>query len=153
MINLEIKNLDKLQDSFKKYPAIAERWIQRAIEESIAEIQKNAIRGVVPWRIGRLLQSFGEGIKYGRLWGKIGPTVNYALFVHEGTRPHVIEAKNKKVLANKKAGLIFGRRVNHPGTKPNRFMNRIAEKSSPAIQKHFSLALDKIVDEIANQTK
>lgn len=121
MIELEIKNLDKLQDSLKKYPAIAERWLQRAIEASIAEIQKNVTRGVVPWRTGRLLQSFGEGIRIGRLWGKIGPTVNYAIFVHEGTR-HI---------------------------KPNRFMNRIAEKSSPAIQKHFSLALDKIVEEIA----
>ncbi|MFA5128569.1 MAG: HK97 gp10 family phage protein [Patescibacteria group bacterium] len=122
MIELEIKNLDKLQDSLKKYPVIAERWLQRAIEASIAEIQKNATRGVLPWRTGRLAQSFGEGIRLGRLWGKIGPTVNYAIFVHEGTRR---------------------------GIKPNRFMNRIAEKASPAIQKHFSLALDKIVEEVA----
>ncbi len=122
MIEISITNLDKLQDSLKKYPVIAERWLQRAIEASIAEIQKNATRGVLPWRTGRLAQSFGEGIRYGRLWGKIGPTVNYAIFVHEGTSR---------------------------GIKPNRFMARIAEKANPAIQKHFNISLEKIVEEIA----
>lgn len=153
MIELKIENLDKLLNALKQYPLISERWIQKAIEAAIAEIQKASIKGVLPWKSGRLAQSFGEGIRFGRLWGKIGPTVNYAVMVHEGTRPHIIEAKNKKVLADKKAGLIFGRVVHHPGTKPNRFMERIAEKASPAIQKHFTLALDKIVNEIAAQAK
>lgn len=125
MVEIQIDGLKELQGSLKQFPTISERWIQRAIEASIAEIQKGATKGVVPWRTGRLLHSFGEGIKYGRLWGKIGPTVNYAIFVHEGTQ----------------------------FMKPNRFMNRIAEKANPAIQKHFSLALENVVNEIASLSK
>jgi HK97 gp10 family phage protein len=38
--------------------------------------------------------------------------------VEYGTKPHVITVKKKQVLANKKTGQVFGKRVNHPGTKP-----------------------------------
>lgn len=43
------------------------------------------------------------------------------LWLEEGTKPHVIEAKNASVLAfywPKIAGMFFGPRVNHPGTQP-----------------------------------
>jgi len=67
----------------------------------------------------------------GRLsWGiKIFPTsigfskyllydnVEYAEAIEFGTDPHVIKIKNKKVLANKKKGIIFGKQVMHPGTE------------------------------------
>jgi len=39
-------------------------------------------------------------------------------YIEEDTKPHVIEAKNKKSLAFKVKGqLIFAKKVNHPGTK------------------------------------
>lgn len=55
---------------------------------------------------------------------KIGNTaqVKYAKFVHFGTKPYVIKPKNKKALANKKAGIIFGKKVNHPGIKANPYL-------------------------------
>lgn len=46
----------------------------------------------------------------------------YAKFVHDGTRPHIIKAKNKKVLANKRAGVVFGKKVKHPGNKANPYL-------------------------------
>jgi len=48
--------------------------------------------------------------------------VTYGIDVEFGTDPHVIIVKNKKVLANKKKGLIFGKIVNHPGTTAQPFM-------------------------------
>lgn len=59
----------------------------------------------------------------------------YAAFVHEGTRPHVIRPKDKKALADKKTGRFFGRKVQHPGTKPNPFMLRAAKKTAPEINR------------------
>lgn len=53
---------------------------------------------------------------------------SYSLFVHEGTQPHPIFAKNGGLLrffwANgpQGAGVYFFRSVNHPGTKPIRFL-------------------------------
>ena len=48
--------------------------------------------------------------------------VTYGVDLEYGTDPHVIKVKNKKVLANKKKGLIFGKIVNHPGTTAQPFM-------------------------------
>lgn len=50
----------------------------------------------------------------------------YALFVHEGTRAHVIRPRNKKVLAwvprGAGAKTRFASSVNHPGTRPQRWL-------------------------------
>ena len=50
----------------------------------------------------------------------IGTNVEYAPAIEFGSRPHVIEAKNRKALSNGKA--IFGRRVNHPGWSGDSFL-------------------------------
>jgi hypothetical protein len=53
----------------------------------------------------------------------VGTDVPYAIFVHQGTRPHIIRPRTKKVLVfyigSQK---IVARTVHHPGTKPNRFL-------------------------------
>lgn len=41
----------------------------------------------------------------------------YARSVEYGTKPHTIRAKAKSVLANRKTGAVFGKTVNHPGTR------------------------------------
>lgn len=55
---------------------------------------------------------------------KVGNTLKakYAKYVHGGTKAHVIKSKNKKALANKKAGLFFGKKVKHPGIKANPYL-------------------------------
>lgn len=50
--------------------------------------------------------------------------VPYAKFVYFGTRPHIIKPKKMKALANKKSGQIFGKSVNHPGTKANPYIEK-----------------------------
>jgi len=50
----------------------------------------------------------------------IGTNVEYAPAIEFGSRPHVIEAKNRKVLSNGKA--FFGKRVNHPGWSGDSFL-------------------------------
>ncbi len=57
---------------------------------------------------------------------EIGNTqrASYAKWVHGGTKPYVIKPKNKKALANKKAGLFFGKKVNHPGIKANPYLEK-----------------------------
>lgn len=54
--------------------------------------------------------------------------ISYAYWVHEGTEPHAIRAKNASTLAffwpNGPEGpkVYFFREVHHPGTKANRFL-------------------------------
>lgn len=54
----------------------------------------------------------------------------YALYHHEGTRPHMIFPVRAKVLAfpasKGSTDMVFARSVMHPGTKPNHFLTDAA---------------------------
>lgn len=55
----------------------------------------------------------------------IGSELPYAAFHHDGTRPHLILPVNAQALVfnwPKAGGIVFLKQVNHPGTKPNRFL-------------------------------
>lgn len=80
---VESKNITQLVRLFKKAPEITERWAQKAVNASVQEVLKHATQTNLPWKTGRLTRSFGEGIEIGRLYGSIGPTVEYAMKVHE----------------------------------------------------------------------
>jgi len=145
--SVESPDLTRLQKKLEQSPKIVEKHLQNAIGASIAELHKNAVKGVVPWRTGYLTHSFGLGITIGRLFGRIRPTAKYAVHVHEGTRPHVIKAK--------KGGGLFWKgathpvkSVNHPGTKPNKFMPRILKKAQKGIDGHFKKALELVAKDL-----
>jgi len=123
VIVIKIRNLDKIRSAFNRAPKIVERHLQNAVEAGIAEIQKKALRPVIPFDTGRLIQSIGEGISIGRLQGSIGPTVEYASFVDQGTR----------------------------FMRPRRFMDKLAKRSQKAVQKQFNRASEKIVKDIARR--
>lgn len=55
---------------------------------------------------------------------------DYSVFVHEGTRPHKIEGKPLLGFMWPKIGqFVVFHSVNHPGTKPNRFMARAVRRA------------------------
>ena len=55
----------------------------------------------------------------------IGSDVDYARYVNDGTSPHVIRPKTKQALRFKVGGrVVYARVVNHPGTRPNPFLDR-----------------------------
>ena len=52
-----------------------------------------------------------------------GKRVNYGLFVHFGTRPHIIKPKIKKALRWSSNGrFIFSKKVRHPGYRGDPFI-------------------------------
>lgn len=56
---------------------------------------------------------------------EVGAARPYSLAHHEGTRPHIIRAKNAKALryTNAAGDVVFARGVNHPGTRANRYLS------------------------------
>ncbi len=56
----------------------------------------------------------------------IGPTAPYARYVVMGTPPHGIDSTGPWPLRNRATGQVFGPHVNHPGTRPNNFIQRAA---------------------------
>src|ERR1035441_9399261 len=111
--SVTIPNLPKLQAALASYPAIATPIVQKAIMATQAILASNTNRNTVPIRTGVLSQNWGWDI--GNLQARWFPKAEYAPYVEFGTGPHVIEAKNARVLANAKTGQFFGRRVNHTG--------------------------------------
>jgi hypothetical protein len=70
-----------------------------------------------------------ESIHYRQLrdsWGQylwIGSEVNHAFMHHEGTKPHVIVPRNAPMLRFASGSrIVYTRHVNHPGTRPNRYL-------------------------------
>ncbi len=69
----------------------------------------------------------------------------YWRYVQFKTRAHVIRAKNVKALRFKwKGGFVFFKKVNHPGTEANPFLDRAIDKVEPNIPGHVKRALQEI---------
>lgn len=146
--SVQIKGLPELVAKLRDAPAISAPILQRALSASQAILAKHTVKGVVPWRTGFLVQSFRAELTTGML--KWFPTANYSPFVEFGTAPHVILPKNAKALYWPGAAHPV-RRVNHPGTKPNQFMERIVSELQGEIDLQFGNALVQITNAIAAQ--
>ena len=64
-----------------------------------------------------------------------GQRVNYAIFVHFGTRPHEIKPKKARALAFVKGDkLIFAKRVRHPGYVGDPFLYNALQEAAQKLQ-------------------
>jgi hypothetical protein len=145
-----INKLPELQSALASYPEITKPLLQSAIVGAQAILAKFTTSSVVPVLSGYLLQNWGFDI--GDLQARWYPKAAYAPYVEFGTAPHLIVAKNARVLANKKTGQIFGSVVHHPGTKANPFLERIMAAAQPDIDALFLSALDKVNQQVAAKT-
>ncbi len=63
--------------------------------------------------------------------------------LNDGTAPHVIEARNAQALRFSVGGQTrFARRVNHPGTKPDPFLDAAADAAGEELVSGVEAAID-----------
>jgi hypothetical protein len=68
----------------------------------------------------------------------------HAAAVHNGSKPHKIEAKNKKALYFVKGGnSVFAKSVNHPGTRPDEFLFNAFHRLRRMIVNNIQHSIDK----------
>jgi len=108
--------------------AILQRRMREIIRLVAADARVNA-----PVDTGRLAQSIKEDpiTSSGPLRVSGGVTSNapYSVFVHQGTKPHVIRPRNASALKFQSGGeTVFAASVNHPGTKPRPFLTNALER-------------------------
>jgi hypothetical protein len=91
-----------------------------------SQIVQNAAIVQCPKRTGKLSQSivkrfYDSDVGFTVVIAALQP---YALYVHEGTKAHVIYPKKAKALRwyGADGNPIFATKVNHPGTKANHFL-------------------------------
>lgn len=145
-ISIKIKNYDAIRLAWKLAPAKLGKNLHTAVQKTVLKIEKEAKREAPVNKQsggGNLRQSI-KGRMTGMASGVVEVGAEYAMYVHEGTRPHMIRAVRRRVLANKRTGDVFGPVVNHPGTKANPFLERAVEKSEADIDKYFISAVQTI---------
>lgn len=120
------------------------------------QVEREAVR-LCPVNTGNLRSSITTEFRQqgDRLQVRVGTNVDYALPVHEGSRPHVIRPRSKKALVfvwpgapsavaaavprsrrrvsrqGKSGPLVAFRYVNHPGTKARPFLRLALERFNP----------------------
>lgn len=146
-LKLEIKNIDIIQAHFLRMPIEIAKGLHNAVVKAGQLIQREAMSEAPVNKQsggGNLRQSIQTNV-LGIAKANVVVGADYGIFVHEGTRPHVIMVKTKKVLANRRSGKIFGKIVNHPGTKANPFMQRAISNKKDDIGKEFENIIHDII--------
>ena len=143
MYEIRIQNLEELKELFRKTPQIVGKQLETATKDAGKLILKTE-KEEVPVKTAQLKRSIT--MDYRPISVSIYPTVKYALPVHEGSKPHVIVPTRKKLLRFKINGKwVFARKVNHPGNKANKFVERTVSKTAQSVNKFFEKALDAII--------
>ena len=133
-MGIRIKGGEKFKSTLQKIAEEHPQVMDAALDDTADAMSLEAQR-IVPVDTGRLRGSIN--VKREFLVKVIGTNVEYATDVEFGTGPHEIVAKNKKVLADKKKGIIFGKRVKHTGTKPQPYMRPAFENNKKRVAEFF----------------
>ena len=87
-MNISVKGINELKRAFQKRPDVVKKYINDAISRSLFIIENNATDNNFQFktprsrRTGYLQRSFKFGILTKDFYGSIGPTVEYAPYVH-----------------------------------------------------------------------
>ena len=133
MIKIKSDDLERFRIKIKKKAAkVNEKDMRKAIRKSCLSIKKGAIQNLTrngSVNTGHLRRSLSfkatmtEGIVH-------TSNLKYARFVEEGTRPHVIKPKSKKMLYWKGASHPV-KQVNHPGSRAKPYLIPAFEDEKP----------------------
>lgn len=145
-VTIKVKNLDKIKAMFVKAPMKMTTELNKAINRIVVKVERDAKRNAPVNKQsggGNLRQSIKSAM-IGVARGKVEVGADYGVFVHEGTRPHIIRVRQRKVLANKRQGKIFGKVVQHPGTKANPFLQDAVDQNEDFIDSELSNAVERV---------
>ncbi len=145
-VKVKIEGLEAIEAAIKKAPRETATELRGAINKSIEKLANQTVKEAPVNKQsggGNLRQNIMYGFR-SILSGIVESKAPYSAYVHEGTRPHTIEVKHKRTLANRRTGEIFGPKVQHPGTAPNPFLTRAYEKVKGQIDSYFETAIERI---------
>jgi len=149
---IHLENLNDIREVFRKFPLIANEEIQSGLERAgklVTRIEKQEVPiGVT----NQLRQSIGMRLIPNNV--TIAPNKNYAINVHEGTRPHFVPVNNPRdplrIWAIKKGLNPYAvqKSIAKKGTRPNPFVERTVSKAEGETRQIFSQVLENIIKRI-----
>ena len=146
-IKIKIEGLDTLKKNIAQSPQIVHQELSNFVKTTVNMIRP-MMRREVPFASGKLSQNIQS--KSNGLQGEVGPNLSavpYAIFVHSGTKPHEIRPTTKKALYWKGA-LHPVKVVRHPGTKPNKFVDRTASEAEKMVPRILNTFIENITNRL-----
>lgn len=150
-MKLEIKGEEALYNRFQSLTKVMQKTFWGLVR---TDLQDTLLKNVRPHHVtGKLernvyAKKIDEGVEGGiRNDGMLvswrGLKVNYAVFVNSGSRPHTIEAKDKKSLRWAGVGgrFNFAKKVHHPGYAGSHFIEKSAKEVFSRLDDQFTKAL------------
>jgi hypothetical protein len=112
--------------------------LRQKLIERLADVAWTSAFWNAPRKTGNLASTIVKEVRDGE--AAVNVLASYAVYVVNGTRPHVIRPTNALVLAFEVAGgkMVFTRLIHHPGTKPNPFMQRATEDARGKAEEVFA---------------
>lgn len=138
MIEVSLNGIDKLVKDLQGVPdKLIKPTILRMSQIAYDETQRGAGRHS---KTGALFQSvYNRKVQDGRAVGHDTGRAPHAKFVLFGTRPHVIRPKTKKALRwAGPGGFVFAKRVNHPGSKADPYLETARDKALAGFERIVS---------------
>lgn len=127
-------DLESLRDDFVKKASEALSLSLRDVQERARGHHRFTTRTGLAERSIRTASA-----RKGRtLSGTVYTVLDYGVYLHQGTNPHVIEPRRKKALRWTDGGkFVFARRVKHPGTKKDPYLYDALDEEEPSIVSRF----------------
>jgi HK97 gp10 family phage protein len=149
-ITINIEGMERLKEAMQKAPEMTVNEMSFAVRKGALIYKSQALKEAPVNKQpggGNLRQNIKERFT-NKLRAEVTSFAPYSLYVEGGTKPHIIKAVNKKVLANKRMGQIFGKIVHHPGTRANPYMARAVEKTQAQITQLFQTAIKNVFNSL-----
>ena len=147
MIQLELSsNANEVVARLGRLHPLISQAIIKALNLS-ALVVKTQAKMLAPTRTGNLRASIGSRVEGLRQEAFVGSPVEYAGYVHDGTRPHPIYPSAKKALFWKGAAHPV-KFVRHPGTKAQPYLKDALHNNVDNIRDFFireiNLAIERV---------
>lgn len=131
-VEIDRNDLRKINETFKRLDKFAKTSALEYLQDLVFEMAYDLAD--THTQSGALISSLYHK-KLNANTYEIGADKNrasYAIFVHNGTKPHEIRPKNRKFLRwSGGSGFIFAKKVTHPGYKGDKFLINAVKKSIP----------------------
>lgn len=132
-------DLTDIKEELKFYQIITKSKCKKLIKETSDKIVHDAQMNLVAngnFQTGQLSNSINYKLTDGGFRSVITVKAKHGIFIENGTKPHIIRAKNCKYLRFKQGGEIrYAKAVKHPGTKANPFLQPAINSNAPQFLK------------------
>ena len=150
-MKLKIKvDTDKLVRAFEKAPDETREKLRQVVKTTARDIRAQAAAEHRYTSRSGMLERKGTAYQTDGLRATVfldSTAVPYGRYLHEGTKTHVIEPRNRRVLRWPVGeDFAFAKRVRVSGIKPDPFLYNAAEEEAPAFERRLAAALDEVLE-------